>query len=322
VPGSGTGGTVTPMRSYTVVGLGAIGGYYGARLQQAGHPVRFLARSDAEHVREHGLRIDSPEGDVVLDVEVHTEPTDVSPSDTVIVAVKTTATTGVLDLLPPLLAPGGSVLVMQNGLGVDALVATAVPDDIAVLGVMCFMCCNKVGPGHIHHLDQGAVTIGEHRTDGRPAGVTPAVDAAVTDLSAAGVSAAALEDLETGRWQKLVWNMAFNGLSVVEDAETDRLVTDPRIRTRAIEIMHEVVAAAAADGHGFDSEFVDRMVTTTEAMTPYKPSMKLDHEAGRPLELDAIYAAPIAAARVAGVDMPESAALLAQLRAMDPVRTT
>ncbi|HVN52032.1 MAG TPA: 2-dehydropantoate 2-reductase N-terminal domain-containing protein, partial [Acidimicrobiales bacterium] len=60
------------MRSYTVVGAGAIGGYYGARLQQSGLEVRFLARSDAAHLRDHGLRVDSPEGDVLLEVEVHT----------------------------------------------------------------------------------------------------------------------------------------------------------------------------------------------------------------------------------------------------------
>jgi len=301
-----------------VVGLGAIGGYYGARLHQAGHPVRFLARSDAAHVRGHGLRVDSIDGDAVLEVDVYDDPALVPPSDSIIVAVKTTATAGVLDLLAPLVASDGSVLVMQNGLGVDALVADAVPDDIAVLGVMCFMCCNKVGPGHIHHLDQGAVAMGEHRADGAPAGVTPAVEAAVADLGAAGVTATALADLETGRWQKLVWNMAFNGLSVTADAQTDQLVNDPELRARAIEIMGEVVAAAAAVGHGFDAGFIDRMVTTTEAMTPYKPSMKLDFEAGRALELDAIYAAPIAAARAAGTDMPASAALLAQLRTLDP----
>ena len=306
------------MRSYTVVGLGAIGGYYGARLHQAGHQVRFLARSDADHVRRHGLRVDSIDGDAVLEVDVYDDPASVPASDAVIVAVKTTATAGVLDLLPPLVVPGGSMLVMQNGLGVDATVAAAVPDHVAVLGVMCFMCCNKIGPGHIHHLDQGAVAMGEHRPDGSPAGVTTAVEAAVADLGEAGVPAEALEDLETGRWKKLVWNMAFNGLSVTEDAETDRLVHDPELRARAIEIMGEVAAAADAVGHGFDPAFVDRMVATTEAMTPYKPSMKLDFEAGRALELDAIYAAPIAAARAAGVDMPAAAALLAELRTLDP----
>ena len=291
--------------------------------------MRFLARSDAAHVRGHGLRVDSIDGDAVLEVDVYDDPALVPPSDSIIVAVKTTATAGVLDLLAPLVASDGSVLVMQNGLGVDALVADAVPDDIAVLGVMCFMCCNKVGPGHIHHLDQGAVAMGEHRADGAPAGVTPAVEAAVADLGAAGVTATALADLETGRWQKLVWNMAFNGHDgdapgqtvqriARADAQTDQLVNDPELRARAIEIMGEVVAAAAAVGHGFDAGFIDRMVTTTEAMTPYKPSMKLDFEAGRALELDAIYAAPIAAARAAGTDMPASAALLAQLRTLDP----
>jgi len=309
------------MRSYTVVGLGAIGGYYGARLHQAGHPVRFLARSDADHVREHGLRVDSIDGDAVLDVEVYADPALVPPSDVVIVAVKTTATAGVLDLLAPLVAPGGTVLVMQNGLGVDALVAAAVPDDVAVVGVMCFMCCNKVGPGHIRHLDQGAVAMGEHRPGGTAAGVTPAVDAAVADLAGAGVTATALADVETGRWKKLVWNMAFNGLSVTADAQTDEMVEDPELRARAIEIMAEVVAGADAAGHGFDPAFVEEMVATTEAMTPYKPSMKLDFEAGRALELDAIYAAPIAAARAAGVDMPASAALLAELRILDPARS-
>src|SRR3954454_5498818 len=86
-----TGSTVTPMRSYPVVGLGAIGGYYGARLQQAGHPVRFLARSDAAHLRDHGLRVDSPEGDVVLEVDVHDAVDSVPPSDVIVVATKTTA---------------------------------------------------------------------------------------------------------------------------------------------------------------------------------------------------------------------------------------
>ncbi len=82
--------------------------------------------------------------------------------------------------------------------------------------------------------------------------------------------------------------------------------------------MQEVVAAAEACGHGFDPAFADRMMATTESMTPYKPSMKLDHEAGRALELDAIYAAPLAAAAAAGCAMRETQALLDELRELDP----
>jgi 2-dehydropantoate 2-reductase len=301
------------MRTYTVVGVGAIGGYYGARLHQSGLTVRFLARSDAAHVRERGLRVDSPEGDAVIEADVYDEAATMPPSDVVIVAVKTTNSTAVAPMLPSLLAPGGSVVVMQNGLGVEEPFAAAAPE-ADVVGAMCFMCCNKVGPGHIRHLDEGQITAGAFLADGRAGGVTPAVEALLADMNAAGVAATPVTDLQAGRWQKLVWNIAFNGLSVVVDARTNEMMADPLVRARAETIMREVVVAAAACGHGFDDGVVARMMATTDRMVPYKPSMKLDHEAGRPLELEAIYERPIVAARAAGVAMPETEALLAELR--------
>jgi 2-dehydropantoate 2-reductase len=301
------------MRTYTVVGAGAIGGYYGARLHQSGLTVRFLARSDAEHMREHGLRVDSPEGDAVIDADVYDDPASVPASDVVLVAVKTTGSDAIASILDPLVAPGGSVVVMQNGLGVEAPFAAAAPD-ATILGAMCFMCCNKVGPGHVRHLDEGQITAGAYRPDGRPAGVTLEVEALLADMNAAGVSATPVTDLQAGRWQKLVWNIPFNGLSVVLDARTNELMADPLARARAETLMREVVAGAAACGHGFDDGVVPRMLATTERMVPYKPSMKLDHEAGRPLELDAIYTRPLAAARAAGAVMPEAEALLAELQ--------
>ena len=219
-------------------------------------------------------------------------------------------------LLPEVVSDEAALLVMQNGLGVEAGLHRAVPR-ATVLGAMCFMCCTKVGPGHIHHLDYGAVTLGEYREDGRPAGVTDAVQGAVDDLQTAGVSASPVADLETGRWQKLVWNIPFNGLSVVLDATTAELVADEASRRLAELIMLEVVNAARACGHGFDEAFVAQMLANTEQMAPYRPSMKLDHDAGRPLELDAIYAAPVAAANAAGAPMPRTEVLLAELRRID-----
>jgi 2-dehydropantoate 2-reductase len=305
--------------SYTVIGLGAIGGYYGARLHQAGARVQFLARSDAGWVRGHGLRVDSPEGDVVLDVEVRADADELDSTDVVIVATKTTATPAVAPVVGRLAGPGTVVVVMQNGLGVEEPFAAAAPE-ATVIGAMCFMCCNKVGPGHVVHLDEGAVTLGEHRPDGAAAGSTPATEAVAGDLRDARVDTTVLDDLQVGRWKKLVWNIPFNGLSVALDAGTDEIMGDPAVRARAASLMQEVVTAADACGHGFDPAFADQMMATTETMTPYKTSMKLDHEAGRPLELDAIYAAPLAAARAAGADMPSTAALLAELRLLDSAR--
>jgi 2-dehydropantoate 2-reductase len=311
-------GTVTAVRSYTVVGVGAIGGYYGGRLQQAGADVQFLARSDANQLRRHGLRIDSPHGDVVLDVRVGGDPSELEPTDVVIVATKTTASASIIPVVARLARPGSTVVVMQNGLGVEQPFADAAPD-ATVIGAMCFMCCNKVGPGHVVHLDEGAVTLGEHRA-GPGSDGSSVVESVASDLQAGGVPTKTIADLVTGRWQKLVWNVPFNGLSVVLDAETDELLADPAVRGRAARLMAEVVGGADACGHGFDPAFADQMMATTETMTPYKTSMKLDYEAGRPLELDAIYAAPVSAAHAAGYEMTETAALLDELRRVDPGR--
>jgi 2-dehydropantoate 2-reductase len=312
---------MTP-RSYAVIGLGAVGGFYGARLLAAGHEVQFVARRDVEHIRRHGLLVESPEGDLRFEqVAVHGSASSLRPVDVVLVAVKTTDTAGALETVRELVArnDGAVVVTLQNGLGVEQVLAEALPGT-TVLGGMCFLCSNKVGPGHIRHLDYGRVTVGEHRDDGTPAGVTDAVRELVADLTDAGVPAVAIEDLVEGRWRKLVWNVPYNGLSVVLDAGTDELMAHPRTRRLVEELMHEVLDGAGACGRHIDRSFVDQMLADTERMTPYAPSMKLDFDAGRPMELDAIYAAPLSAARAAGCELPKVAMLHDQLRFLDTCR--
>lgn len=306
-----------PHRSYAIVGLGAVGGYYGARLLRAGHEVHFVARSDYEHVRKRGLVVESPEGDMRFEhVSVFASPEDVPPVDVAMLAVKTTDTEQAARLLQPLVGERTIVVALQNGLNVEAPIAEAVPNN-PVLGAMCFICSNKVGPGHVRHLDYGAVTIGEHTTDEHGAGVTPAVDAVAFDLENAGIPAQRIENLVTGRWRKLVWNIPYNGLSVVLQAGTDELMRDPVTRRLVEELMEEVIAGAAACGHHIEADFIDYMMRTTDKMTPYKTSMKLDYEAGRPLEIVTIYGAPVAAAAHAGYTMARTEMLYAQLQFLD-----
>jgi 2-dehydropantoate 2-reductase len=304
-------------RSYTVVGLGAIGGFYGARLAAAGHTVRFVTRSSAGEVRAGGLKVESPLGDLHLaDIEVFDGPDGVPASDVVVLAVKTTDTAAVLGQLPALVHDGSVVVVMQNGLGVEGPVAASVPG-VPVVGAMCFICSNRVAPNHIRHLDYGRVTLAQHAADGTAVGLTDAVRSIEADLLGAGLPVTSLEHLVQARWRKLVWNVPYNGLSVVLDAGTDELMRDPSTRRLVEDLMWEVVAGSQACGAPVEDGFVAEMLDTTDRMTPYKTSMKLDHEAGRPLELDAIYAAPIAAAADAGYEMVRSGALLAQLRFLD-----
>jgi 2-dehydropantoate 2-reductase len=201
----------------------------------------------------------------------------------------------------------------QNGLGAEEEAARVVPG-VTVLGGLCFVCSLQVGRGHIRHVDYGAVTVAEHRADGAPAGVTPAVEGLVADLVAAGVRATAQPDLVLARWKKLVWNIPYNGLSVVLDAGTDELMGDPATRALVHQLMREVQAGAASQGRAIDEAFVDQMLADTEAMTPYRTSMRLDFDQARPLELDAIYRTPLE--RAGGV-MPRTDALCRQLAFLD-----
>jgi 2-dehydropantoate 2-reductase len=303
-------------RRWAVVGVGAVGGLYGGRLAAAGHEVHLVARSDAGVLAAEGLRVDSPGGDFHVHPPVHRHPGTVPEVDAVMVAVKTTANGDLASLLTPFDRSGTLVVLLQNGLGAEAAVAGLLPRAV-VLGGLCFVCSHKVGPGHVRHLDFGYVAVAEHRTGG-PAGVTPAVEAVVADLVGSGTQAGAEPDLALARWRKLCWNMPFNGLSVVLDAATDQLIRDPDTRALAVGIMTEVVAAArATTGRPLEDGVVEAMVAHTEAMVPYAPSMKLDYDAGRPMEIDAIYGAPRRAAEAAGCPMPLSSALEAQLRFLD-----
>lgn len=304
-------------RRWAVVGVGGVGGLYAARLHAAGCEVHLVARSDADALRADGLRLTSPLGDVHARLPVHVSPETVPQVDVVVLAAKTTApeAAGVARAIVGR-HPGAALLVLQNGLGVEALAGRGLPDGTPVLGGMAFVCSQRVGPGCIEHLDFGPVSVGEHRAAGEVAGITPAVAAVVADLDASGVGGIAVPDLVLGRWRKLVWNVPFNGLAVVLRATTESMLADPAVTDRVRTVMHEVRAGAAAGGRDIPAAFVDEMLTTTRAMTPYAPSMRLDFDAGRPLELDAIYAAPLAAARIAGVDLPETATLLAELRAL------
>lgn len=300
-------------RSYAILGTGAIGGLYGARLHAAGFPVRFLLHRDYEQVRDHGLRVDSIWGDLHLrDLDIYRDAANMPPADVTIVALKTTQNAVLPNLLPPLVGDRGLVLVLQNGLGVEDEIARMIGD--RVLGGLCFTCSNKIAPGHIHHLDEGKIALGEFRPDGQPSGITDRLDAIATDLETAGIPIDRQADLILARWKKLMWNIPFNGLSAILDAKTDALVADPAIRTLAIELMQEIRAAAAAADRHIPTDFIDTMLTTTDAMRPYLTSMKLDLDHDRPLEVEAIFGNPIRSAQASGVAMPQTLTLYRQLK--------
>jgi 2-dehydropantoate 2-reductase len=301
-------------RSYAILGTGALGGFYGARLCRSGADVHFLLHSDFEHVRQHGLVIDSKDGDFVLpQVQAYQDVREMPRCDVAVVALKATQNHLLPALLPPVLADGGAVLLMQNGLGGEEEAARAAPRH-AVLAGLCFLCSNKVGPGHIRHLDYGTVRFADYAADSAPAGVSDRLRGIAQDFTNAGIQVDIKEDLVLARWQKLVWNVPMSGLSVVLDADTQALMTDPHTRALAEDIMHEVVAGARACGRHIHDTFVRKMIDMTVSMPPYRASMKIDFDEHKPMEVEAIYGNPLRAARAAGASMPLVETLYRQLK--------
>lgn len=309
------------MTSYGILGTGALGGFYGARLQRAGMEVHFLLRSDYTHVKQHGLTIVSVDGDFTLpEVNAYSSVQQMPPCDVVIVALKTTQNHLLPQLLPPLIKENTVVLVLQNGLGVDAQVATIVGHE-RVLGGLCFICANKVGLGRIHHVDYKAIVLGEYAPQYRPQGISQRMEQISQDFAQADIPLELVEDLLLARWRKLVWNIPYNGLSVVLNATTAEMMANSEIVVLVRKIMAEVAAGAAGYDRLIPPSYLDKMLDHTSKMQPYRTSMKIDYDEHRPLEIETILLNPLKAAQAVGVELPLISMLYQQLQFLDTRNT-
>ncbi len=296
------------MLSYSVIGMGAIGGYYGGCLAKAGRDVHFLSHSDYQYVVEHGLQVDSCNGNFLLPhVNVYASTQDMPKTDIIVVGLKTVNNHLLGELLAPLLHDDSIVLLIQNGIGVEEDLQKIFPKLHIVAG-MAFICSAKIAPGHINHQDFGSINLGNYSCPDAP------FHQLLADLQDAGIQAAEVDYMEA-RWKKAVWNMPFNGMTVALNTSTDKLLKNPATRQLIYDQMLEVIEAAHAIGvTGLTAEFADQMIQTTDAMVPYSPSMKLDFDHHRPMEIYYLYTRPIEEARKAGFDMRKLAMLEAELR--------
>ena len=310
------------MTSIAIIGAGAVGSYYGAMLARAGHDVRFLLRRDLDAVRQNGLMVHSHQGDFRLDsVQAFASPEDIGVCDWVVCSVKATALDEARDLVAPCVGPETRVVALMNGLGVEERFAEWFGPE-RILGAMAFVCINRGEPGVIHHLDYGRLTIGHLIGNGAM------LDDLEKLLTSAGIDVVASPDLLRARWEKLCWNIPFNGLSVAGGGITTRVIMDDALlRQTAERAMREVVAAANADlsAHGSSQELdehsvLDAMFTQTDSMGPYRTSMVIDYVLGRPLEVEAILGNPARRADELGVLVPTIDVLYALVQAADKGR--
>lgn len=308
---------------YAVIGTGAIGGFYGAKLQRSGMEVHFLLHKDYAHVQRHGLKIYSKDGDFCLPVvHAHVDPATIPVCDVVLIALKATQNDRLKDLLPPWVADQGILLNLQNGLGVEPQLAQLVnpnPDNSnrIILGGLCFICSHRGAPGEIHHQDYGSLTIGSYGDGYKPQGVTPLLETMASHWRQAGVETFLTPDLGYARWKKLLWNVPFNGLSVALSATTTEMMANPQTRLLARDLMEEVQQGAASQGVAIPTTDLEQMLHSTATMAPYVTSMKRDYDRKMPLELATIFGYPLAVARRKGVALPKMTMLHQLLQYLD-----
>lgn len=305
----------TEFARLAVVGAGAIGGYYGAQLARhagPGQSVAFLLRADYEAVRARGFLIRRRDGTVeTVPVEAHREAAAIGPVDLILYAAKATANAELAPVLRALRGPETVVLTLQNGMGNREFLAREVAPPEYLLAGLCFACLNRVGPGEIDAIAPGHITFAEAFGDGP----TPRLEAVVARCQAAGIKARALPSFTEAIWRKLCWNVPFNGLAIAAGGlTTDRILASPPLVALARALMEEVRQAAAADGVAIEDDFLDQQFRVTAPMGPYRPSSLIDWQAGRPVEVDAIWGEPLRRARARGLTLGRLEALHALLR--------
>lgn len=303
-----------------IIGTGAIGGFYGVMLARAGFDVHFLLRSEFSAVAERGLQVESAvHGALTLNpVQAYSSAEDMPPCDWLLVGAKTTSNAGLAPSIIQAAKPDAKVLVLQNGLDVEGSLRALLPDSLHLLGGLCLVCVHREGPGQVTHQALGAVNVGYHSG---PAADDAARMAIVEEgaglFRAAGLDSQAMPNLHQARWQKLVWNIPYNGLSVLLGAGTTPLMADNDSRALIQALMAEVVQGAKACGHDMPPGYAEYLFMMTEKMPDYWPSMYHDFLHKRPLELEAIYARPLAAAKAAGCELPRIESLYRTLSFID-----
>jgi len=301
-----------------ILGTGALGCYYGARLAKAGEDVHFLARSGRAAIMARGIRVKTPTERITLrKVQVYGSTAEIGPCDLVVVALKATANDQLAKLLPPLLKADTVVLTLQNGLGVEEPVAEVVGPD-RVNGAICFIGSTRKSPGVVDCIFPGLMMIGKF---GKPAGERTQAIAAL--FSRAGVKCQAHDNLEEMRWKKLVWNAPFNGLAIAGGGiTTDVILADDGLKMLARRLMEEVVEAAGKFGHVIPRSFIDLQFERTAKMGSYRPSSLEDFVSGREIELEEIWGEPVRRAKSVGAPVARLEMLYWLIKRMLAARRT
>lgn len=299
---------------FAIVGSGAVGGYYGARLVRAGEHVSFLARgAHLRAMRERGLMIWSPLGDFTVRVRAEADTAAIGPVDVVLLAVKTYDNPGVLPILAPLLGPSTVVVSLQNGVdSVDAV--AAVVGESRVLGGPTYIATALTAPGFIEQTGtHRRIVFGE--VFGERTHVSARVQAIADVLTGADIVAEAVADARVPLWEKFIYLAPFAALTGAARLPVGALWPDPDGRAVFLDAVREVERVARAEGVEVPAGVLDRVTAYVDGLPPgTRSSLLIDLQAGKRIEVESLAGSVVRRGRAAGVPTPTMAALHAALK--------
>ena len=300
---------------FAILGSGAVGGYYGARLARAGHDVTFIARgAHLEAIRERGLIIRSPMlGDFTVSAPAHEDTTRVGQVDVVIVAVKTYDNPSALKLIPPMLGSDSSILTVQNGVD-SAQDLAAVVGENPVIGGSTYIATALVAPGVIEQTGtHRRIVFGE--VFGTLPRLSPRVRAIHDALSSADIQSEPVDDGRAPIWEKFIFLVALAGFTGASRLPIGPLWRDPGIREQFLEACREVERVARAEGVPVRADVIDRINSYVGAIPgTMRSSLLIDLSQGKRIEVEALQGSIVRRAAAAGVSVPIMSTLYALLK--------
>jgi 2-dehydropantoate 2-reductase len=314
-----------------VYGAGAIGGYLGAALTDAGCDVTLIARGPhLKAMREKGLTIEQDAESRTLELACTDDPSEAGPQDYVIVTLKAHSVAPVVDRIATLLGPETAIVTAQNGIlwwyfhalegpWQDRHLETADPGGVIwntlgperAIGCVVYPSCEIVEPGVVRHLEGNRFMLGE------PSGEkTERVTRLAEAMTAGGLKAPVRRKIRDDIWFKLLGNATFNPVSVLTGATLEQMGRHPGTRSVIKTLMEEAAAVATALGVRFAMD-IDKRIDGGTAVGAHKTSMLQDYELGRPLEIDALVASVAELGRLVDVSTPvlDAAIELVRLKA-------
>ncbi len=296
-----------------VMGAGAVGGYFGAKLAAAGNELIFIARgAHLAALNQSGLHVESFQGNLHISSALFTDdPAAATTVDLILFCVKSYDTDIATRAIAPLMAPTTRILSLQNGVDNPSRIAQTWGAERTLAGVV-YVGAQLVRPGTIHHSSGGEIVFGE--LDGSIHEPTKTIQQVI---SAAKIPCEVITDISKAQWRKLLWNAPFCAISCLTRATVKDILESESLRKLAVDCMMEVSAAAKTQGVDLEPGWIDETLKFSHTLGDFKPSMLQDLEAGKPLEFEAFNGVVLNLLRQSGKDAPANQIFYGALAYLD-----